>query len=144
MAACSSACCPFRLGAGGRLGDGRQWWSWISLADVAVAYRQALEGDAAGVYNLTSPNPVRNDEFTKALGRALHRPTLLPTPLFAVKLILGSEATEDAALSGQKVLPARLQATGFTWLEPELDGALERALAAELQPAGASPSPRAY
>lgn len=120
---------PFKLGAGGRLGDGRQWWSWISLADVAAAYRRALEGDATGVYNLTSPNPVRNAEFTKALGRALHRPTLLPTPLFAVKLILGSEATEDAALSGQKVLPARLQANGFTWLEPELDGALERALA---------------
>jgi uncharacterized protein (TIGR01777 family) len=120
---------PFRLGAGGRVGSGRQWWSWISLADVAVAYRQALEGDASGVYNLTSPNPVRNAEFTKALGRAVHRPTLLPTPTLAVRLILGSEATEDAALSGQKVLPRRLQANGFTWLEPELEGALARALA---------------
>jgi uncharacterized protein (TIGR01777 family) len=121
---------PFRLGAGGRVGSGRQWWSWIVIDDLAAAYRRALEGDMAGVYNLTTPNPVRNAEFTKALGRALHRPTVLPAPTIGLRVLFGKEATEEAVLSGQRVLPARLEAEGFQWLEPELDGALERALAA--------------
>jgi NAD dependent epimerase/dehydratase family enzyme len=121
---------PSRLGAGGRVGSGRQWWSWIVIDDLAAAYRRALEGDMAGVYNLTTPNPVRNAEFTKALGRALHRPTVLPAPTIGLRVLFGKEATEQAVLSGQRVLPARLEAEGFQWLEPELDGALERALAA--------------
>lgn len=120
---------PFRMGLGGRVGSGRQWWSWIVRDDVAAAYRWAIEGDAVGVYNLVSPNAVRNEEFTKALGRALRRPTVLPTPTIGLRVLFGKEATEDAVLSGQRLVPARLQAAGFTWQEPELDGALARALA---------------
>jgi uncharacterized protein (TIGR01777 family) len=120
---------PFRLGLGGRLASGRQWWSWIGLADVAAGYRLALESDLEGAVNLTAPNPVRNAEFTEALGRALHRPTLLPTPTPGLWVLFGRDTTREAVLAGAKVLPARLQAAGFEWLEPELDGALRRALA---------------
>lgn len=120
---------PFRLGVGGRVGSGRQWWSWIALDDVVAAYRWALEGDAEGVYNLVSPNPVRNEEFTRALGRALRRPTILPAPRPALIVLFGREAVQEAVLSGQRVFPARLQALGYRWQEPELDGALRRALA---------------
>jgi hypothetical protein len=120
---------PFRLGAGGRVGSGRQWWSWIAIDDLVSAYRWALEGDASGVYNLVSPSPVRNEEFARALGRALHRPTVLPAPSLGLRVLFGKEATEDAVLSGQRLVPARLRATGFEWQEPELEGALARALA---------------
>jgi uncharacterized protein (TIGR01777 family) len=120
---------PFKLGAGGRLGSGRQWWSWIEIDDVVAGYVHALEGDLTGVVNLTSPNPVRNAEFTKALGRALHRPTIVPTPTLAVQVILGREATKEAALSGLRVKPARLLERGFEFRYPELEAALEAALA---------------
>ncbi len=120
---------PFKLGAGGRLASGQQWWSWILLDDVVRAYRHALESDLDGPVNLTAPNPVRNAEFTDALGRALHRPTLLPTPTPGLWVLFGREATREAILSGARVLPARLEASGFEWDEPQLDGALRRALA---------------
>jgi uncharacterized protein len=120
---------PFKLGAGGRLGDGRQWWSWIEIDDVVAGYVLALETDLTGVANLTSPNPVRNEEFTKALGRALRRPTIIPTPTFGVKILFGSEATKEAVLYGLRVLPARLQAEGFEFRYPELGPALAAALA---------------
>jgi uncharacterized protein (TIGR01777 family) len=120
---------PFRLGLGGRIGDGRQWWSWIELDDVVAGYRHALTSDLAGVVNLTSPNPVRNEEFVRALGRALHRPTVLPTPTFGIKLLFGEEAMREAVLYGLRVVPARLQAEGFEFRHPQLDGALAAALA---------------
>jgi uncharacterized protein len=120
---------PFKLGAGGRLGDGRQWWSWIEIDDVVAGFVHALESDLDGVANLTSPNPVRNADFTKALGRALNRPTILPTPTFAVQALLGREATREAALYGLRVLPKRLQERGFEFRYPELEGALAAALA---------------
>jgi uncharacterized protein len=120
---------PFKLGVGGRLGDGRQWWSWIEIDDVVAGYRWALESDAAGVVNLTSPNPVRNEEFVKALGKALHRPTVLPTPGFAVRLLFGKEASREVVSYGLRVVPARLQAAGFTFKYPELEPALAAALA---------------
>jgi uncharacterized protein len=121
---------PFKLGAGGRIGDGRQWWSWIEIDDVVAGYVHALETDLSGVANLTTPNPVRNAEFTKALGRALNRPTIIPTPTLAIQVILGREATKEAALSGLRVVPARLQERGFAFRYPELEGALAAALAA--------------
>jgi len=120
---------PFRLGAGGRIGSGRQWWSWILLEDAAAGYRLALEGDLEGPVNLGTPNPVTNAEFTEALGRALHRPTLLPTPKPAVWAMFGGEALDEVVYAGQRVVPARLEAAGFDWSEPQLDAALRRALA---------------
>jgi len=120
---------PFRLGAGGRTGSGRQWWSWILLADAVAGYRLALERGLDGPVNLGSPNPVTNAEFTEALGRALHRPTFLPTPKPAVWAMFGGEALEEVVYAGQRVVPARLQAAGFEWSETQLDAALRRALA---------------
>ena len=120
---------PFRLGAGGRIGSGSQWWSWILLEDAVAGYRLAVEGSLEGPVNLASPNPVTNTEFTEALGRALHRPTLLPTPRPALWALFGGEALREAVLAGARLVPARLQAEGFEWQEAELDGALRRALA---------------
>ena len=120
---------PFRLGAGGRIGSGRQWWSWILLSDAVAGYRLALEGDLEGPVNLGTPNPVTNAEFTEALGRALHRPTFLPTPKPAVWAMFGGDAHDEVVYAGQRVVPARLQAAGFDWSETEIDAALRRALA---------------
>jgi uncharacterized protein len=120
---------PFRLGLGGRIADGRQWWSWIEIDDVVAGYRHALTSDLEGVVNLTSPNPVRNEDFVRALGRALHRPTLLPTPGFGIRLLFGEEAAKEAVLYGLRVLPARLQAAGFEFRHPDLEEALAAALA---------------
>jgi uncharacterized protein (TIGR01777 family) len=118
---------PFRLGLGGRVGSGRQWWSWVALDDSVDGFRFALESDVAGAVNLTSPNPVANAQFAKALGRALHRPAVFPAPALAVKTAFG-EMGEAALLEGQRVLPARLLEAGFTFRYPDLDAALARAL----------------
>jgi uncharacterized protein (TIGR01777 family) len=118
---------PFKLGVGGRVGSGKQWWSWVSLDDVLAAYRFALEGDITGPVNLTSPNPATSAQFTKALGRALHRPTVFPLPAFAVKTLFG-EMGETVLLEGQRVLPARLLDGGFTFGHPDLEPALRHAL----------------
>jgi uncharacterized protein len=118
---------PFRLGLGGRVGSGRQWWSWIALDDSVAAFRHALESDLVGVVNLTSPNPVSNAQFVEALGRAVHRPTVFPAPGFALKAVFG-EMADAALLQGQRVLPARLLEAGFAFSYPDLDSALERAL----------------
>jgi len=120
---------PFKLGAGGRIGSGRQWWSWILLDDAVAGYRLALEGDLEGPVNLGTPNPVTNADFTEALGRALHRPTFLPTPRPAVWAMFGGEALDEVVYAGQRVVPARLQAAGFEWRETQIDAALRRALA---------------
>jgi uncharacterized protein (TIGR01777 family) len=118
---------PFRLGAGGRVGSGRQWWSWVGLEDVVSAYLFALEQPLVGAVNLTAPGVVTNRDFTKALGRALHRPTVLPLPSFAVKALFG-QMGEEMLLGGQRVQPAALIAAGFAFGRPELDAALEQAL----------------
>ena len=120
---------PFKLGLGGRVGSGKQWWSWVALDDVVAAIRFALEGDIAGPVNLVSPNPVTNAQFTKALGKAVGRPTVFPFPAFAAKAIFG-EMAEEALLTGQRALPARLIDAGFAFEYPALDSALERALSA--------------
>jgi len=119
---------PFKLGVGGRVGDGRQWWPWIAIDDLVAGYLLVLEGDLAGPINLTSPNPVTNAQFTRALGRALGRPTVVPFPAFAAKLAFGQMA-EEALLGGQRALPPRLLDTGFTFRYAHLDGTLAHVLA---------------
>ena len=120
----------FRLGLGGRLGGGGQWLSWISLPDEIAALRLLIDrGDVTGPVNLTAPRPVTNADFTKALGRALHRPTPFAVPSFALRAALGGFADEGLLVS-QRVLPRRLAELGFRFRYGDLDTALDRALAA--------------
>jgi uncharacterized protein len=118
---------PFKLGVGGRVGSGRQWWAWVALDDLVAAYRFVLENELAGPVNLTSPNPATNDQFAKALGKALGRPTVFPAPAFAIRAAFG-EMGETMLLEGQRVLPARLLDAGFQFTQPDLAVALERAV----------------
>ena len=113
----------FRFGVGGKLGSGKQWWSWITLHDQIRAICHLLESDLSGPVNLTSPNPVTNQEFTAALARALHRPALLPVPGFALKIALGGFSTE--ILGSKKVLPQALLDSGFTFDYPHITSALD-------------------
>jgi len=101
----------FRIGLGGKLGSGNQWWSWITLHDQIRAICHLLESNISGPVNLTSPNPSTNQEFTAALARALHRPALFPAPAFALKLALGGFSTE--ILGSKKVMPTALLEDGF-------------------------------
>jgi uncharacterized protein (TIGR01777 family) len=120
---------PFRLGLGGRLGSGRQYLSWISLADEVAAIRYALdEPRLAGPANLTAPAPVTNAEFTATLGRLLHRPTAIPTPLLPLRAVYGSELVDTLLLGGQRALPAALGAAGFEFSHPTLTDGLRAAL----------------
>ena len=118
----------FRLGLGGPVGSGKQWWSWVSLPDVVSAYRLAIESELAGPVNLGAPNPVTTRSFAKALGRAIRRPAVLPAPSFAMKLLFG-EKGEEVLLYGQRAIPARLLDAGFEFTAPTIDAGLERALA---------------
>jgi len=119
---------PFRMGVGGKLGNGKQWMSWIALDDVVAALKFALNTDALhGPVNFVAPNPVSNAEFTKALGKALNRPTLFPVPAFAVKLMFG-EMGEALLLGGQRVKPARLINCGFSFRSSQIDEALRKIL----------------
>jgi uncharacterized protein len=121
---------PFKFGVGGRLGSGRQWVSWIALDDEVGAIVHILGDDTlSGPFNLAAPNPVTNADMTKAIGAALHRPTLLPTPAMALKAALGAEMAEELLLVSQRALPTRLLDSGFTFQHPELDEALSVALA---------------
>jgi uncharacterized protein (TIGR01777 family) len=118
----------FKLGLGGRFGSGRQWQSWITIDDEVAAVEHLLTADVHGPVNLTAPEPVTNATFTATLGRVLHRPAFLRIPSFGPKLLLGSELVETVLLSGQRVLPARLEASGFTFATPQLEGALRAVL----------------
>ena len=118
----------FRFGLGGRLGSGRQWWSWISLADEVAALRWMIEGDVSGPVNLTAPNPVPNAELTRTLGSVMHRPTLLPVPSFGPKLLLGSELAETLLFTSQRVECDVLTSRGFEFAHPGLEGALRALL----------------
>jgi uncharacterized protein (TIGR01777 family) len=113
----------FRFGVGGKLGSGKQWWSWITLHDQIRAICHLLESEISGPVNLTSPNPVTNQEFTAALARALHRPALLPVPGYALKIALGGFSTE--ILGSKKVLPQALLDSGFTFDYPHITSALD-------------------
>ena len=118
---------PFKLGVGGRLGSGQQWMSWIHLDDwVALTTRLIGDEAAAGAFNVTAPGPVRNAEFTAALGRALGRPTVLPVPALALRIALGE--LSDVLLTGQRALPAKADAVGYGFRYPRIDDALAAAL----------------
>ena len=112
----------FRFGLGGKLGSGKQWWSWITLHDQIRAIVFALENPISGPINLTTPNPVTNQEFTSALARAMHRPALFPAPAFALKIALGGFSSE--VLGSKKVIPQVLQDAGFVWDYPHISEAL--------------------
>lgn len=121
---------PFKLGAGGPVGNGEQWMSWIDRDDAVRFVEWVIDRESArGVYNVTSPQPVRNKEFARALGRALHRPSFMPTPAFALKLAFGQMA-EEVLIAGQRVIPRRAEAEGFAYERPAIDAALAHELAA--------------
>jgi uncharacterized protein (TIGR01777 family) len=119
---------PFKLGLGGPMGSGRQWMSWIHLEDLCGLFITALSDESwEGPFNGTAPQPERMADFARTLGRVLHRPTVLPTPGFAMKLLLGEAA--DVLLTGQHVVPTRALAAGFTFRFPDLEPALRDLLA---------------
>jgi uncharacterized protein (TIGR01777 family) len=119
---------PFKMGGGGRVGSGQQIWSWITLDDLVGVVMHCLDGDSlAGPVNAVSPNSVTNAEFTKALGKVLHRPTLLPMPAFLARLLFG-EMGEALILSSTHVLPRQLEQTGYQFQHAEIDQALEHLL----------------
>jgi uncharacterized protein len=119
---------PFRLGLGARLGSGRQYMSWIAIDDVVGVICDALVNDRlSGPVNAVAPNPVTNKEFTKTLGRVLHRPAVLVLPRFALRLALG-ELADEGLLAGQRVVPMRLRAAGHDFRHPQLEEALRHVL----------------
>jgi hypothetical protein len=119
---------PFRMGLGGRVGSGRQWMSWISITDAAGAIQHALASEClAGPVNTVAPHPVTNAEFTRTLGRVLGRPTIFSMPGFAARLAFG-EMADALLLASQRVQPVKLEASGFHFRHPELEGALRELL----------------
>ncbi|MFJ5727757.1 TIGR01777 family oxidoreductase [Streptomyces paradoxus] len=117
----------FRAGAGGRLGDGRQYWSFVALHDEVAAIRHLIDTDGlSGPFNVTAPNPVTNREITAAMGRVLHRPTLFPVPAAVLRTVLGEMAGD--VLGSARVLPTRLLESGFRFAFPEIEGAIRAAL----------------
>src|SRR5215211_2038269 len=118
----------FKLGGGGRIGSGRQWWSWVALDDVVGAILHALEGDSVeGPVNVGSSNPLTNSEYTRVLGKVLNRPTIFPLPAPAARLALG-EVADALLLASQRMQPARLKETGYEFRYPQLEGALRHLL----------------
>jgi hypothetical protein len=120
---------PFRLGAGGPMGSGEQWMPWIERDDIFRIIEWSIDRAATrGTYNATAPNPARNRDFAQALGSVLHRPAIIPTPAFALRLALGAEMANEMLLGGQRVLPKRAQEEGFDFAYAELDAALKHAV----------------
>jgi uncharacterized protein len=118
----------FRIGAGGVVGDGDQYLSWIAIDDVVAAIQHVLRSDAmSGAVNVVAPNPVTNREYTKALGRVLSRPTFVPLPAFAARLMFG-EMADELLLSSTRVSPQQLLGSGFDFAFPQLDDALRHLL----------------
>ena len=118
----------FKLGLGGKFGDGRAWQSWISLDDELAAIEHLLTAKVSGAVNLTAPNPVTNAEFTRALGRTLRRPAWQRIPKFGPKLLLGGELADALLFTGQRVMPIELQKSGFTFAHSTIDVALRALL----------------
>jgi uncharacterized protein len=118
---------PFKLGLGGPLGNGKQWMSWVHVDDVVGVILHAMQhANVRGPVNVTAPTPVRNGEFTQTLAQVLHRPAFIPAPAFGLKILLGEFA--DALLASQRVLPKRIQETGYKFQHPALEGALRASL----------------
>jgi uncharacterized protein (TIGR01777 family) len=118
----------FKLGAGGKMGKGTQWQSWISIDDEVGAILHLLTNDIAGPVNLTAPNPVTNAEFTNTLARVLRRPSFMPIPTFGPKLVLGAELADTLLFTGQRVLPRALESSGYQFAHPTLEVALRSVL----------------
>ena len=118
---------PFRLGAGGRLGSGRQWMPWITLADAVAATTHLLDGDLTGPANVVAPVTITNADLTRSLGRVLRRPAFMMVPRFAMRLALG-ELADALLFASQRVVPERLAADGFEFSQPEVEGALRSIL----------------
>ena len=119
---------PFKFGAGGKIGSGRQWMSWVTLGDTVEILRFSLENAAVrGAVNVVAPNAATNSEFTKALATAMHRPALFPVPAFVLRLVLG-EMADALLLSSQRVAPQKLQQLGYRFLHPDLPTALSAVL----------------
>ena len=119
---------PFRFGAGGPVGNGRQWFSWVDRDDVLNAIERSLDRpELRGVFNITSPEPVRNRDFAKSLGHVMHRPSLLPAPALALRLAFG-EMADEALLGGQRVVPRRAIAEGFQFVYPTVESALRHVI----------------
>jgi uncharacterized protein len=117
---------PFKLGLGGRIGSGQQWWSWIHVDDIVEGIHHAIRTESlSGSVNLVAPNPLRNAEFTKVLASVLGRPAFLPAPEFALRLAFGKMAAEELLLASQRVEPGKLGASGYTFRFRELRAALE-------------------
>lgn len=121
--ALSKMCLPFRLGLGGHLGNGHQYMSWIHIEDMVNGIIWLLDNPLSGPYNLVSPHPVPNAEFTQALGKALNRPARLPAPAFMVKILMGESSV--LVLGGQRALPERLEASGFQFRWQGIEAALQ-------------------
>jgi uncharacterized protein (TIGR01777 family) len=120
---------PFRLFVGGWFGAGRQWLSWIHLADEAAGIRFLIENrQASGVFNLTAPQPLTGRDFGRAIGRVMRRPAFMPVPAFAMRLAFGEVAT--TVLDGQRAVPRRLLDLGFQFRFPDAEGALRDLLSA--------------
>src|SRR6266436_7942305 len=116
---------PFKMGAGGRLGDGRQWMSWLTLEETVSILQFALASpELTGPVNAVTPNSVRNSEFTATLAKTLHRPALFPAPAFALRLALG-EMADSLLLISQRVIPSKLADSGYQFLQPRLENALK-------------------
>ncbi len=118
----------FKVGLGGPIGDGRQWWSWITLTDVVRAIEHLIESDLDGAVNLVGPSPVRQREFAETLAAVVRRPAFLPTPKLAMRLALGAEKAEAIGFSSTRVLPERLIESGFEFSQGNLEAALEEML----------------
>jgi len=119
---------PFKFGAGGPVGSGKQWMSWVDRDDVLSGIQWALQSDSLhGVYNITSPQPVQNREFAKAVGRVLHRPAFMPAPAPALRLVFGQMA-EEILLGGQRAVPRRAEGAGFRFAYRDVEAALRHAL----------------
>ncbi len=118
---------PFKMGVGGIVGDGKQYWSWVTIDDLVGAIHHIINNDINGPVNLVAPNPVTNAEFTKTLGQVLGRPTILPLPKFAAKLALG-EMADSLLLSSKRITPKKLLDTGYKFRHPGLREALEHVL----------------
>ncbi|CAN5792464.1 hypothetical protein BH18ACI4_BH18ACI4_28910 [soil metagenome] len=119
---------PFRMGVGGTIGSGKQWMSWIALDDVVGAIEYVLASETVnGPVNFVAPNPVRNVDFTKTLGRRLSRPTIFPIPAFGARLVFG-EMADALLLSSQRVESQRLKAADYRFKYPQLEDALSHIL----------------
>ncbi len=118
----------FKLGAGGKIGSGSQYWSWVAIDDVVGAILHALTEDSLkGPVNVTAPNTLTNAEYTRTLGRVLGRPTIFLLPAPAARVMLGQVA-DELLLASQRIEPARLKETGYSYCNPELEGALRHLL----------------